>query len=157
MQSQARTQILSTSSPTHRFRFYLDDASDTGLWYDDRFIILRWHGGPPEAKLLASITQVGKGIEAHFASNKAGLRYVSQMLKEGIDFIFDTFPWCQCIYAPVHLKSVERIVERLGYQFLVRTQADDGTALKVYIYRRGKWHGKEQEQQGSQESREVSV
>lgn len=86
-----------------------------------------------DCKVLFSATRHGNALSCHFASDKRGLRYLKQAIKEFMSFICAKYKWCEYIIAVVTRPSVERLVKKLGFEKLVGP-TNNGT-----IYGRKAW------------------
>lgn len=68
----------------------------------------------PGCKILFSITRKGNAAYCHMASNKKGLRKVTEAITAFCDFVFYTFPWCEFIMTETKRRSIARVFERIG-------------------------------------------
>jgi hypothetical protein len=80
---------------------------------------LEWSDG--EHRVVLSYAQQGNGMTIHFASAPDSLRYVKQALEEFCGWIFWAYDWCEMIFAVIGKPSVERIIKKVGFEWLTRT------------------------------------
>lgn len=91
-----------------------------GLPANNKHIIYKWN--VPGCKILFSAAKQGKAMSCHFASDKRGLRKIKQAIIAFVEFIFNEYPWCEMVFAKVKLPSVGRLLPKLGFVQLVKTE-----------------------------------
>lgn len=71
-------------------------------------------------RVVFSYARKGNAITAHFACNKSALRQLKPKINEFCQWIFDSYEWCEMIFAliEIHRKSVERLVKKCGFSYL---------------------------------------
>ena len=100
-----------------------------GLPINENHLVFKW--SEPDCKILFSASKQGKGMSCHFASDKRGLRKIKSAITAFVEFIFKKYPWCEMIFAKVTMPSVGRILPKLGFSLLVKTEC-----CNVYILER---------------------
>lgn len=100
------------------------------VYIDSNYLVALWLG--PE-DVMFSYAQRGKAMSCHFATDK-GHRCLREAIEEFIAWIFKSYPWCRMILAQVKKPSVQRLLERLQFEFVIETQN-----RKVYQRGREKW------------------
>lgn len=98
-------------------KVYIDGNHLTALWL-----------GPED--VMFSYAKRGKAMSCHFATDN-GQRYMREAIDEFITWVFRHYRWCRMILAQVKVPSVGRLLERIGFQFVIE---HDG----YRIYQRGK-------------------
>lgn len=91
-----------------------------GLPTSDAHVVFKWSN--PDCKILFSASRQGNAMSLHFASDKPGLRNVKSAIESFVIFIFDKYPWCEMVLAKVQLPSVGRLIIKLGFELLTKTQ-----------------------------------
>jgi len=107
-----------------RFKPYQGDL--IGLCTNDNYLVFRWDH--PECKILFSVSQRGKAANCHFASDKAGLRFLKEAIGEFCEFVFWIFDWCTMVMAIVERDSVARLCEKSGFQHVIDVEDN-----KIYV------------------------
>ncbi len=100
------------------------------VYTDENYLVVLWLG---PRDVMFSYAQRGKAMSCHFATDD-GQRYVREALEEFFTWIFKHYRWCQMILAQIKAPSVVRLVERMGFQFVIEA---DGHK----VYQRGRGHG----------------
>lgn len=85
-----------------------------GLHVDENHMVFRCNCCP--GKILFSVSRRGNAASCHFASDKAGLRYIKEAIERWCDFAFWLFDWCRMILAQVERPSVGRLIEKVGFE-----------------------------------------
>ena len=109
--------------------FGLYNGDLIGLPTSGDHLIFKWN--EPGCKILFSAAKQGNGMSCHFASDKRGLRKIKSAISAFVEFIFKKYPWCEMIFAKVTLPSVGRILPKLGFSKLIKTEY-----CNVYILER---------------------
>ena len=89
---------------------------DFGVLRSDNHAVCEWRG---KGRVVFSFAQKGKGMDCHFATDSKGLREVKQAISDFVEWVFNRFEWCTMIFAAVIPPSVERIVRKCGFEYLV--------------------------------------
>lgn len=126
MQAQAQSPLQSQASQK-KSNFIPYNGDLIGLVTNENYLVFKWNND--DCKILFSVSRRGNAANCHFASDKKGLRYIKQAIGEFCKFVFWLFDWCTMVMAIIHMPSVVRIVEKLGFNYL--TIIED---KKVYIY-----------------------
>lgn len=100
-----------------------------GLPTDDNHFVYEWLN--PYGKFLISVSQVGFSTSCHYAAEKPVRKYSEQALNDCVDFVFETFDWCERIFANVKNPNVAKTILKCGFNF-----AFDYEDCEVYIRRR---------------------
>jgi len=98
-------------------RFYEYAGDLIGLPTSKTHRNYRW--AENECKILASVTFLGNAVSAHFASDKNGLRKLKDAISDFEDFCFN-FLKAEMILAKIEKKSVERLMKRCGFVFILK-------------------------------------
>lgn len=106
-----------------------------GLPTDENHINFRWDN--PDCKILFSMCRQGNGVCCHYASDKKGLRKLTYATKEFMNFVFNTFDWCEMIFAKIKsdLEPMKRRAKKLGFTFL--TEEDN---CEFYVLPKEKYY-----------------
>lgn len=104
-----------------------------GLCVNENYLVFRWKN--PDCKILFSVCQRGKAANCHFASDKAGLRFLKQAIGDFCDFVFWIFDWCTMVMAIIERSSVARLCEKSGFNHAI-----DVEGKKVYVRQRDGRH-----------------
>ena len=83
-----------------------------GLAVTESHDVYRWKG---PGKVLFSACKQGQSINAHFASDKSGLRYIKTAINDFVDFVFWLYDWCTMVIANVGRPSIGRVIEKVGF------------------------------------------
>ena len=94
---------------------------------NENHLTVLWLG--PE-DIMFSYAKRGKAMSCHFATDK-GQRYLREAIDEFISWVFKEYSWCRMILAQVRKRSVERLLKRVGFSFVIEV---DG----IKVYQRGK-------------------
>lgn len=94
-----------------------------GLAVNERHLVFRWN--QDHCTVLFSLTRRGNAASCHFASDKAGLRYLKSAIDSFVNFAFWLFEWCEMVIAQVSSQSVGRLIEKVG--FAPFADCDEGT------------------------------
>lgn len=71
----------------------------------------------PKCKILFSVCQQGEGaVRIHLASDKQGLRKLSNALNDWCDFVFWLFPWCEMIIGLIQRRSIRKLALKCGFK-----------------------------------------
>lgn len=92
-----------------------------GLPTDENHLNFIWCG---PGKILFSCSRIGDAASIHFASDKAGLRYIKTAINDFVDFVFWLYDWCTMIIGKVSRDSICRLIEKIG--FIEFAQSDIG-------------------------------
>ena len=84
-----------------------------GLPTSKNHLNFRWC--EPGCKVLFSVTRHGSGASCHFASDKTGVVKIRQAINEFVEFVFNSFDWCEMILALIKYKKVKRWVRECGF------------------------------------------
>lgn len=98
---------------TARLEFLPYDGDLMGLTVTPNHVVFRWN--VDFCTILFSMTQQGRSANCHFASNKAGLRYIKEAVDKFVRFVFSTFDWCRMVIANVDKSSVGRVIEKVSF------------------------------------------
>lgn len=79
-------------------------------------LVVQWSG---PGCVVFSYAQRGKGINAHFSSDKEGLRHLKAAIEDFCGWIFNTYTWCEFIFAMIKKNSVVRLVKKCGFTHLI--------------------------------------
>jgi hypothetical protein len=83
-----------------------------GVLQTDNTVAYVWSG---PGRIIASFSQRGNSIAAHFASNKKGLRHIKTAINDFCQWAFDQYKWCTMVLAQIKKASVARLVEKCGF------------------------------------------
>ena len=106
-----------------------------GMYSNDNHLNFKWDG----ANILFSMCRQGNAVMCNFASDKKSLRKLREAIDEFIDFMFKSFDWCEMILAEIKLRSVRKLVEKLGFKFL--DYFDDDNPHDAYYLTREEYYG----------------
>ena len=90
-----------------------------GLCTNGTHLVYRWDN--EDCKILFSMTRRGNGMSCHFSSDKKGLRKLREAMEDADSFIYKNFAWCEMVFANVSLKSVERLIKRIGFVYMANS------------------------------------
>jgi|GEM_PF-2692930 len=97
-----------------------------GLYADENHLVFRCACCP--GKILFSVCRRGDAASCHFASDKAGLRFIKEAIERFFWFLLWLFDWCRMVFAQVKRRSVCRLIKKLGFQHLA-TSGD----MEIYM------------------------
>jgi hypothetical protein len=103
-----------------------------GLYNNKNHLVYRWDD--PDCKILFSVTRQGDAACCNFASDKRGLRRLRVAIDDFLDFVFTNFTWCIMILADVKLRSVKRLVKKLGFEICAKSKEFDYYCLTKEVY-----------------------
>lgn len=83
---------------------------------DENHLVYRWVRD--DCKILFSVTKKGDAASCHFASDKRGLRFLSQASDEFCEFCFKHYWWCNNILANVGRPSITKMLKRIKFEQL---------------------------------------
>jgi hypothetical protein len=104
-------------------------GSDLGVPRTSDYFVCEWR--EDDKRVVFSFSQKGNAMNAHFACGKESLRKVKTAIDDFCKWVFWGFPWCKMIFACTDRKSVERIVEKCGFEYLC--QEDEGAVYVRYL------------------------
>lgn len=104
------------------------NGTDLGVVRNENHAVCEWKG---DGRVVFSFCCHGNAISAHFAAEKAALRKLSVAIESFCDWIFNHFRWCELIMANVERRSVKKLIERCGFEFL-----KEGSESSVYMRNR---------------------
>jgi hypothetical protein len=84
-----------------------------GLVVTANHVVFRWN--VDHCIILFSMCCQGASANCHFASNKAGLRYIKHCIDKFVRFVFSRYEWCRMVIANVSPASVGRLIEKVGF------------------------------------------
>lgn len=93
-----------------------------GVLETENTVAFSWNG---PGRIIASFSQRGNSIAAHFASNKDGLRHIKTAINDFCLWAFNRFKWCTMVLAQIEKPSVERIVLKCGFKKVADILDDD--------------------------------
>ena len=96
--------------------FYPATGDLQDILINDTTLVYGWEG---EGRVIASFAQRGNAISAHFSSDKKGLRNLKPAINDFCDWIFYNYGWCTMIFAMIKKPSVERLVKKCWFTYLV--------------------------------------
>lgn len=96
-------------------------GDDLGVFTNDAHRVVEWRGG---GRVVFSYSYVGDAMSCHFASGKEGLRYVKPAINEFIQWLFLNYD-CTMILANVGVDSVKRLLPKVGFKLLAKTDNRD--------------------------------
>lgn len=85
-----------------------------GLPTNENHLVIKWIT-EKDCKILFSLVQHGKAISGHFASDKKGLRFLKEAIKEFCEFVFSD-NHIEVILAKVIKPSVGRFISQCGFE-----------------------------------------
>jgi hypothetical protein len=88
-----------------------------GLGHDESHLVFIWCRN--DCKVLFSATRKGNGMSCHFSSDKRGLRHLKEAINEFVQFVFGCCKWCKMVLAIIEKPSVERLVLKCGFDYVV--------------------------------------
>lgn len=97
------------------------------VYTDENYLVALWLG---PRDVMFSYAQRGRAMSCHFATDD-GQRYIRTAIEDFIAWIFKHYGWCRMILAQTKKPSVARLLEHIGFEFVIET---DG----YRIYQRGK-------------------
>lgn len=97
------------------------------VYTDANHITALWLG--PE-DVMFSYAQRGKAMSCHFATDK-GQRHLRTAIDDFIRWVFLHYRWCRMILAQVKTPSVERLLKKMNFKFVIEAQG-------YRVYQRGK-------------------
>jgi len=100
-----------------------------GITTNDNHIVVKWAN--PECKILFSMTRKGNGMICHLASDKKGLRKLAQATKDCIEYIENTFEWCNMIIAITEIKSIQRFLDKVGFNCSLESNGEMACIRRV--------------------------
>ncbi len=84
-----------------------------GVFESENTLAFSWNG---PGRIIASFSQRGNSIAAHFASNKEGLRHIKSAINDFCLWAFNKYEWCTMILAQIKRPSVARLVAKCGFK-----------------------------------------
>ena len=124
--------MMEHTKSRYKFKIYIGDDL-MNLPIAENYLVFEWMEG--DARILYSITQQGKGINVHFASNRPGLRYLKEVSKDFTRFVFEKFTWCRMMFALVQMSVAEKIAKYCGFRFMMIKKVED-EYIKVFVLMR---------------------
>ena len=103
-----------------------------GLHTDENHQVFRWDDH--SCRILFSVCRQGNAASCNFASDKRGLRKLRVAMREMMDFVFTNFEWCDMILADVKLRSVKKLVEKLGFIEFTKSKDFNFYCLPKEVY-----------------------
>lgn len=97
------------------------------VYTDENYMAALWLG-PKD--VMFSFAKRGKAMSCHFATDD-GQRYIRDAIEEFIAWVFKEYGWCRMVLAQVKTPSVERLLTRIGFNFVIE---HDGCK----VYQRGR-------------------
>lgn len=95
-------------------------ASDLlGVLESENTLTFVWNG---PGRIIASFSQRGESIAAHFASNREGLRHIKAAINDFCLWAFDRYKWCTMVLAQIKKPSVARLVKKCGFFHVTDTK-----------------------------------
>lgn len=85
---------------------------------DNNHLVFKWANS--DCKVLFSVSRLGDAASVHFSSDKSGLRNIKKAANEFCLFVFLLFDWCTMIIAKTTLKSVGRMIKKIGFNEVAR-------------------------------------
>jgi hypothetical protein len=105
----------------------VEPGEDTlGLLANENHRVARWNSD--EGRIYFSWTRKGNAISIHLSSDKRGLRHLRKTSGKFCEWILDNHEWCEMLIVQFALPSIERMVRRLGFEYLVQ----DSDGMKAY-------------------------
>ena len=68
--------------------------------------------------MVFSFCKQGEAITAHFAAGKDSLRRVKEAIDDFVEWSLWAYPWAKMVLAVIGIKSVERIVKKVGFVYV---------------------------------------
>lgn len=69
----------------------------------------------PHGRVLFSMSQRGNAASCHVAADYKGKHYIKEAINEFVEFVFQTFNWCEAILAKITKKKIRQIVSCCGF------------------------------------------
>lgn len=69
-------------------------------------------------RVVFSFAKLGKGITVHFACKQESLRELKTAINDFCEWAFWAFAWCECVFAISGKKSINRIAQKCGFNYL---------------------------------------
>jgi hypothetical protein len=78
-----------------------------------------------------SFTQKGRGIMVHWATRD--VKRSRSALNTFCGWVFESFPWCRMLLAPIERKSVVKLAERCGFVKILESLEHDGAYALIKV------------------------
>lgn len=101
-----------------------------GIAHDENYLCVKWGKGD----VIFSFARRGNALCCHFAALPHALRDIKEAINEFSCWAFGEFKWCTMLFAFVLKPSVERLIVKLGFNYL-----QDVNDTKLYV--RQRWAG----------------
>jgi hypothetical protein len=98
-------------------------GDDLNVYCDENYRLVQCCGG----HIVFSYAKKGKGMTAHFASDRIGLRHVKPAIHSFCEWLFRNYEWCKVIFAVIDKKRMNIIglVKKCGFDYLISDSASD--------------------------------
>ena len=87
-----------------------------GVYTSENNLLVQWTGG---GRIIFSYSKRGGSINAHFSSDKEGLRSIKRAINDFCLWAFNKYSWCIMVLAMVKKESVSRLISKCGFNHLI--------------------------------------
>ena len=85
-------------------------GSDLNVPRNENYLLCEWSDG--NSRVVFSFAKKGeKGLTAHIASGKRGLRKAKIAINEFCEWAFESMPWCDFIFAITDKPGIKKMCE----------------------------------------------
>ena len=96
-------------------------ATETlGVPLDENHGLVEWFDG--EARVVFSFARRGNALDCHFAANKKALRHLRRAFDDFCELVRSEVKWCTMIISINNKDSVERLIKKLGFTYLISNE-----------------------------------